>query len=160
MSPNRSAGHPPASPCLSYRRRTIASRTLEPPPLPIASVPSESLLFSSTVSSSVQAQSLHHLGRNFLDALPTGLLPKRSFKIVRLPRLVEFAELFQTAQQRALNSLLLGLLPATPPQLLHRSVQEHGGNGSGFDQRGIFLLHKSSTAKGHDSLNAGTQLPQ
>src|ERR1700691_5932670 len=160
MSPNRSAGRPPGSPCLSYRRRAKAPRTLEPPPFPISSVPSESLLLSSPVSSSVQAQSLHHLGRNFLDALPAGLLPERSLKIMRLPRLVELAETFQTAQQWALNSLLLGLLPATPPQLLHRSVQEHGRNGSSFDQSGIFPLHESSAAEGHDSLNTGTELPQ
>src|SRR5271155_1427591 len=150
MSPNRSAWRPPA--CLSCPRHTKPSRTLEPPPFPTASAPSESMLFSSPSAASTftpwtQAQGLNHFGRDLLHGLPTGLLPERCLHIMPPSRLVKFSKTFQTTQQRALNPLLR-LLPAAPPQLLHSSVQKHGRNASSFDQGGIVLLHKSPAPEG------------
>jgi hypothetical protein len=68
---------------------------------------------------------------------------------------VEFAKTFQTPQQWTLNSLLLRLQPATPPQLIHIRVQKNRGDLSRFDQLGVAFLHKRSTPQGNHSLSAG-----
>src|ERR1017187_1880461 len=101
-SRSRPFARPSLSACLSCRRHTTQPRTPEPPPFPIVSAPSESLLFSSPSAASIQAQSLNHLCRNLLDALPAGLLPERCLQVVRPPGLVKLTKTFQTTQQRTL----------------------------------------------------------
>src|ERR1039458_1167092 len=79
---------------------------------------------------------------------------------MRPPRLIKLAKTFHAPQQWTLNSLLPGLLLATPPQLVHARVQEHRGNAASLDQPGIFLLRKSPTTKSHNPLIPSIQLAQ
>src|SRR5260370_13111806 len=144
--------------CLFCRWHTTPRRKLKSPLLPTVSAPSQSLLLSWFLSASIQSQNLSHLSRNLLNGFPARFLPDQCLQVRRPPSLVKAAKTLQTAQQRTLNALHLGLLPATPPQFLDVRIQKNRRDARDFDQPRIPGLGKRATPHADDSRRPGTQL--